>query len=189
MSGTVGAEARSLKSDLMRWLDNARRCSVEAFAADYKGLYFLAEIVAVPDAIPLVFETDLPPHAPEVSTLAAPRTPQVIPIAKSARSPYTDRISIGRARSCDIVIRHSSVSKLHAYIRLSEDGRLRIVDLDSRNGTLLNTRELVPNVPEPLCAGDVVVFGSITARAMDAVDLHKALMRLYVQQSGSADRR
>jgi hypothetical protein len=185
----VEAEERSLKSDLLRWLDDARRCSVKAFAAEHKGLYFLTEMVAMPDSMPLDFETNLPPHTPKVSTVIAPRTPQVIPIAKSARSPYKDRISIGRARNCDIVIRHSSVSKLHAHIRLSEDGSLKLVDLDSYNGTLLNARELVPNVPEPLRAGDVVVFGSITARTMDAVDLYKALMRSHVPQSGSAGRR
>src|SRR5579863_3172874 len=36
----------------------------------------------------------------------------VLEISKAAGNPYPDRISVGRARNCDIVMRDSSVSKL-----------------------------------------------------------------------------
>ena len=42
---------------------------------------------------------------------------RVIPLVKAPGNPYSDRISVGRARNCDVVLRNPSVSKLHALIR------------------------------------------------------------------------
>ena len=42
---------------------------------------------------------------------------------------------LGRAPGGDIVLRHATVSKRHAAITLTPDGRLTIDDLDSHNGT------------------------------------------------------
>jgi adenylate cyclase len=47
-------------------------------------------------------------------------------------------ISIGRAKSSSIVLEHESISRLHAIVRVAEDGRWQIVDRDSVNGVKLN---------------------------------------------------
>src|ERR1700751_1190046 len=51
------------------------------------------------------------------------RTMEVRSIVKTPGNPYPDRISIGRARNCDVAIRDPSVSKLHAHFRKRDDGK------------------------------------------------------------------
>src|SRR5262245_53607445 len=46
----------------------------------------------------------------------------VLPVVKSARNPYSDRISIGRSRSNDLVLLSPQVSKLHAHLLPGPDG-------------------------------------------------------------------
>jgi pSer/pThr/pTyr-binding forkhead associated (FHA) protein len=58
---------------------------------------------------------------------------------RTVRAPVP--ITIGRAPSATLVIPDARVSRLHARIDLT-DGALRIRDLDSRNGTLVNARPL-----------------------------------------------
>ncbi|WP_437502733.1 FHA domain-containing protein [Sorangium sp. So ce1099] len=107
----------------------------------------------------------------------------MIPIEKSSRNPYKDRISVGRARNCDIVIRHPSISKLHAHIRVHEGKSYTIVDLGSHNGTSIDARHLAPNVAERLCVDSVVVLGTVVLRVLDAERLHEELMRRLVSSS------
>jgi pSer/pThr/pTyr-binding forkhead associated (FHA) protein len=47
-------------------------------------------------------------------------------------------VSIGRAKSSNIVLEHESISRLHAIVRVAEEGRWQIVDRDSVNGIKLN---------------------------------------------------
>jgi hypothetical protein len=94
-------------------------------------------------------------------------------VKKAPGNPYPDRISVGRARNCDVAIRHPSVSKLHAHFRKSEHG-LELEDLDSANGTRVNGVGLGAHQPEPVRAGDTIQFGRITCKLVDAAGL-KAL--------------
>jgi hypothetical protein len=100
---------------------------------------------------------------------------KVLPVIKRAANPYPDRISVGRARNCDIVLRNRSVSKLHAHFRVTPDGRLEIVDLQSYNGTWLNGLHLKPNQGELVATGDELQFGVVTAQLVDATTLYNLL--------------
>lgn len=57
-----------------------------------------------------------------------------------------------------VVLEDHSVSRIHAQIEAAEDG-MRIRDLNSRNGTCINGKKLLPNEAEPLQEGDTVNFG------------------------------
>lgn len=57
-----------------------------------------------------------------------------------------------------VVLEDHSVSRIHAQIEAAEDG-MRIRDLNSRNGTCINGKKLLPNEAEPLREGDTVSFG------------------------------
>lgn len=57
-----------------------------------------------------------------------------------------------------VVLEDHSVSRIHAQIEATEDG-MRIRDLNSRNGTCINGKKLLPNEAEPLQEGDTVSFG------------------------------
>ncbi|MBI5686899.1 MAG: FHA domain-containing protein [Verrucomicrobia bacterium] len=66
---------------------------------------------------------------------------------------------IGRDPSqVDVVFKHPMVSRQHARIAPTEDGRVCISDLKSRNGTPLNGKKIT--APTLLAPGDKVDFGA-----------------------------
>lgn len=87
------------------------------------------------------------------------------PLALSKRADsdalYPERISVGRARNKDIVLRHASVSKFHAWFETSRDGTAYVADADSKNLTRLNGETLLPRERTAVAPGDFVRFGSI----------------------------
>ena len=64
-----------------------------------------------------------------------------------------DEALIGRLPRCHVVLDPHGVSREHAKIRRL-GGRFFVVDLNSRNKTKLNERELPPNQDHPLAEGD-----------------------------------
>ena len=68
----------------------------------------------------------------------------------------------GRDTSCDLVLEHSTVSRLHGRIQLAEDGLVSLHDADSSNGTYLNRNDSWIRVRKvTLCIGDRIRFGDI----------------------------
>lgn len=68
-------------------------------------------------------------------------------------------ITIGKMKGrVTVVLEDRSVSRLHARIEAAERG-LCVRDLNSRNGTCVNGKKLLPNEAEPLREGDLVSFG------------------------------
>lgn len=102
---------------------------------------------------------------------------RVVPVVKSDRNPFTDVITVGRAKSNDIAIESPDVSKVHAWIR-QRPGGLVISDNASTNGTFLDAVKLPPKVDHPLRPGLTVRFGHVTCRFVtpdDLVDLCAAI--------------
>lgn len=66
---------------------------------------------------------------------------------------------IGRRHSCDLCIPLMSVSRKHCQLN-SDDGTLKIRDLDSRNGTYLNNKRI--NDEAAIHAGDSIKIGPLT---------------------------
>jgi adenylate cyclase len=74
------------------------------------------------------------------------------------------RSLVGRAKECDIVIDHASVSRVHAALVVS--GReIKLLDLRSRNRTFLNGE---PVAEASVVPDDVVTFGSVLATVRPA---------------------
>jgi hypothetical protein len=73
---------------------------------------------------------------------------------------YADRISVGRARNKDVVLRHASVSKFHAWFEVG-DKELFVADAESKNLTRLNGETLLPREKAPIKSGNAVSFGAI----------------------------
>jgi hypothetical protein len=110
----------------------------------------------------------------------------LVKLEKSTRNPWKYRISVGRAKNNDIVIRHPSVSKLHAHFLISHDTprgeapvNLRLTDVGSSNGTQINGQELAPDEIRELNPGDLINFGEIAAEFLDAGTLHGKLRMLF----------
>jgi hypothetical protein len=102
-----------------------------------------------------------------ISPLRVDGHPRVHELVKTPGNPFTDRISLGRAPNCDLVLNDPSVSKLHAHFR-DQDGVLRVSDVGSQNGTRLNGIALEPHVQTIVQLGDQLQFGALNARLMDA---------------------
>jgi hypothetical protein len=88
---------------------------------------------------------------------------------------YGDRISIGRARNKDIVLRHASISKFHAWIERDAQGRWCLADAGSKNGTRANANDVQARDPVVIKTGDVLRFGSVEAMVCGCDTLWKAL--------------
>ncbi|WP_437764171.1 FHA domain-containing protein [Sorangium sp. So ce281] len=96
---------------------------------------------------------------------------EVFQLVKAKGNPYLDQISVGRTRNCDVVLRHPSVSKLHAHFRRNEQGQLVLIDNGSQNGTRVNGKLLSESEPQEVSVGDVLQFGRLTTSLLDAAAL------------------
>jgi serine phosphatase RsbU (regulator of sigma subunit) len=89
---------------------------------------------------------------PEITVQTADGTPHRFPLQK-------ERVTIGRSRHSDIFLSDQWLSRHHAEIRRAPDGYY-LVDLGSKNGTLLNGSPL--SAEQRLRGGDVITLGEHT---------------------------
>jgi hypothetical protein len=152
--------------------DLAGRLSADEFASRFPHL-FLLFYEAVDPMGASSFATQI------VSKDAARKKPQaelrVVPLVKAPTNPYSDRISIGRARNCDVVLRNPSVSKLHAHLRREPNGSWVLIDLNSHNGTVIDGMRVSGSAPVPIKIGEQLTFGGMTVRVVDAHQLQQVL--------------
>jgi hypothetical protein len=85
----------------------------------------------------------------------------VLPICKRSEVSFLHHVSVGRARNHDIVLRHRSVSKFHAWFEITPNG-LFVKDCESRNHTFVNEDRVLDRAE--VRAGDTVKFGSVETR-------------------------
>lgn len=71
-----------------------------------------------------------------------------------------DRIIIGRGSNSHINIQDVRVSRAHAQITRTSEGKFTIADLYSANGTRLNDEPLTFNSPASWMEGEIVTIGS-----------------------------
>ena len=82
----------------------------------------------------------------------------VVALRRTRRHSFESKITVGRARMNDVVIRSKWISKVHAAFDISEEG-FRLMDMGSRNGTKLNNRPLTKkNNPIRVAPGDIITF-------------------------------
>lgn len=74
---------------------------------------------------------------------------------------FMGRISIGRAMNKDIVLRHSSVSKFHAWFEADASEDLHLCDAGSTNLTHVNGQPVEARARTPVAPGDSIRFGAI----------------------------
>ncbi len=101
----------------------------------------------------------------------------VLPLRKrlGRGSLFSDRVSVGRARNNDIVLRASSVSKSHAWFQCAEDGSFFLVDARSKNTTNLNGVVVDPSTCVRVHPGDEIRFGMVEALLVSAEVLWDAV--------------
>lgn len=72
---------------------------------------------------------------------------------------FLDKITVGRARNHDLVLRDPSVSKFHAAFQRQSDGSIRLQDMGSKNCTYINGQKLQGSAR--IHPGDSLAFGSV----------------------------
>ncbi|MBB6053743.1 FhaA domain-containing protein [Armatimonas rosea] len=128
----------------------------------------------------LVGQTRLRLHVPQdsltvPSPFAKPTAPPPLPGAGGAGPTYrlvsdtgevfplASRMLLGRALTDDIVLVGEGVSPQHARVTLRE-GMVRIEDLDSKAGTVVNGERIPANFPVALYPGDTIQLGGLQLR-------------------------
>ena len=101
-----------------------------------------------------------------------------IPLVKSNRNAYGAKVTLGRARNNDIVIRASRVSKLHCVFVPQADGNYHLMDMGSFNGTKANGSRLEKNEPVTLKTGDEIEFCRYAFEYFNAQDFIEELRRM-----------
>jgi hypothetical protein len=89
----------------------------------------------------------------------------VVPLRKrfTAGARVSERLSIGRSRDNDIVLRHPSISKCHAGVECDLDGTLYLSDAHSKNSTRVNGVIIDPSALIALRPGDEIRFGLVVS--------------------------
>ncbi|MFT3921134.1 MAG: FHA domain-containing protein [Myxococcales bacterium] len=97
----------------------------------------------------------------------------VMPIVKRSGASFLERISVGRVNGHDVVLRHASVSKFHAWFEAPEDGNLYVGDAGSRNYTYVNGERITDRTR--VQPGAKLTFGMLEAHVYTLESFWKAL--------------
>jgi pSer/pThr/pTyr-binding forkhead associated (FHA) protein len=89
----------------------------------------------------------------------------IIPLRKRDRigKSVRRRITVGRAPSNDIVLRHGTVSRDHAWFVCDDNDVFYLGDAGSKNATFVNGIPVSSGGLVALNAGDVLRFGDVSA--------------------------
>jgi hypothetical protein len=82
---------------------------------------------------------------------------KVVALEKSNRNAFKTKITVGRAKNNDVIIRASKISKVHAAFVVARDSWL-LIDMGSVNGTVINGERLEKNQTVKLGSGDIISF-------------------------------
>ena len=77
-------------------------------------------------------------------------TGKIFPIVK-------EETKIGRDASCDIVLTENSISRIHVFLYVQQNGSVVLVDNNSTNGTVVNNYQI--SAPVQLSENDVIGLG------------------------------
>lgn len=102
-----------------------------------------------------------------------------IEIRKRAGNPFPERISVGRANNCDVVLRLPFVSKLHAHFSPGDGATLILTDNRSANGTQVAGRPLAAGASVEVHSGEWIAFGPLRLQLVDGSDLYAELARAF----------
>lgn len=102
--------------------------------------------------------------------------------AERPRTLYKEGVFIGRLDTCEIVLDHKTVSRIHAAINF-RDSKYYVVNLSSSNILTLNGRLLGPQKDDVLASGDTIQIGPFTILA----EIEDETLSLNVREQMIAD--
>jgi hypothetical protein len=108
---------------------------------------------------------------------------QVVPLEKSNRNAFKSKITLGRAKNNDVIIRAAKVSKIHAAFVMGKDD-WQLLDMGSVNGTVVNGERLEKNQSIKLSSGDVISFWRYIFEYHD-LDSFIAILNKFLKRKGA----
>ena len=124
----------------------------------------------------------------EISSESPNGSKVVFPLSKK-------RSFVGRGLACDVVIPFGDVSTIHAVVEITKKNKIKIYDLNSKNGTKVNGERIVVaevDVDSPFYLGDnkVSVSEFKTAdMAPPPLDMISSLPPAFEQKRDSVERK
>jgi hypothetical protein len=166
-------------------LDEWRRTRANTTRADFLALYPYAFLISATGAEGGTISRPMPIVKPtEFRTVThkeynAAKTdgqslelPLILPLRKGEGRPFPERISVGRAVNCDVVIRDASISKLHGHFRDVATETAFFTDAKSSNGTRLDGSLIRAGVATEIRRQTVLVFGRVQLMFMSPGDVY-----------------
>jgi hypothetical protein len=86
------------------------------------------------------------------------------PVVRVRITPGGEPVTVGRSAGNRLFVDDGSVSKFHATVQMTRDGRLVVTDLDSTNGTFINAETARISGPRAVEPGDTIAFGDVAFR-------------------------
>ena len=83
---------------------------------------------------------------------------KAIPLVKTSRNVFSSKITVGRATNNDVIIRAQMISKAHATFVLDDGDQIKLMDMGSANGTMVNGKKLGKRDMTPIGSGDTITF-------------------------------
>lgn len=163
--------------------DDWRRLRASTSRAGFEALHPYAFLVSTPDPgtglfVPLArsLEFRTTTHDVDTQNLAtAVEEPVILPLKKAESNPFPERVSIGRAPNCDVVIRDPSVSKLHGHFRDVRRESAWFTDAQSSNGTLVDGTLIQPGIAIVIQRRSQAAFGRVRLLLVSASDVYDLL--------------
>lgn len=118
-----------------------------------------------------------PRKALHESMLVAPLVP---------RDLDADRITIGVATVCDIVLDDASISKRHAWFEPGDADSWRLHDADSSAGTQVNSDPVLPGAPVSLTSGDRIMLGYVELMFLTPDSFYDLVRGLFASDTSAA---
>jgi 2',3'-cyclic-nucleotide 2'-phosphodiesterase (5'-nucleotidase family) len=157
------------------YLSLARSSSATEFAAKMDGAFLVKRPRQRPIEMPAPVAISYATRLTKLDVDPFPNEWRIIPVRKREGNPFPDRISLGRAPNCDVIIRLPSISKLHAHIFLDAAHSYSLADNGAANATFVNGKRLEAKNAVPIHLGDTISLGSIEFEFCDALRLYKVL--------------
>jgi hypothetical protein len=165
-------------------LDEWRRARSITTRDDFVALHPYAFLVSAPrpdtgEFMPLTKPTEFRTVTHKHDLLPRPQAREtledsllVLPLRKTEGHPFPERISVGRAMNCDVVIRDPSVSKLHGHFRDVSPEAAFFTDARSSNGTRVDGASIEPGEPVQITRMTLLSFGRVQLIMMSAADVY-----------------
>lgn len=154
------------------YFEKARNLNLTAFKAIHPYLFLFKHAKTAIAPQPELADINYATRAVAVNFDPIPNESRIVVVRKNPDNPFPDRLTIGRAPNCDVIIRMAFISKVHAHLFIPAGEPMTLRDNNAANGTSHNYQKLEPGSSRNVKLGDILGFGALAFELMDAERLY-----------------